>query len=187
MKTLKLIIATIAISGFASTASAEVPVHVQERLQELEHLKRGQGQVKAQKAGSATDKETSGNVHEDESEDAKGKRAEKGKRAKADRDKAGKKGQKADKPQKTKSDKPAKTSDKARAPKPNEESAGEEGLDAHEKEERKHLRRLAQFERLEQVAARNGNDRLSEKVSMLREKEARRHERAVERLAARTI
>jgi hypothetical protein len=63
--------------------------------------------------------------------------------------------------------------------------AGEKGKDATDllvKEQEKHLKRLATFDRLEELMKEHKNEAMLEKIKMLREKEQSRHQRVVDRL-----
>ena len=50
------------------------------------------------------------------------------------------------------------------------------------KEKKKHIKRSAQFDRIEELAKQKKSDTLLKKVQMLRDKEAKRHARAMKRL-----
>lgn len=52
------------------------------------------------------------------------------------------------------------------------------------KELKKHIKRMAMFDRLEAIANKKSNTSLLDKIAMLRQKEARRHERALARLTS---
>jgi hypothetical protein len=56
------------------------------------------------------------------------------------------------------------------------------GTDKVGQERRKHLRRMAKVERLEAIADQNGNEKLRTTAAKIREKEMRRHARAMARL-----
>jgi hypothetical protein len=62
------------------------------------------------------------------------------------------------------------------------ESAGKDKATSLDKETDKHLKRMAQFDRLEKVSKGQKSENAQKKIAMLREKELQRHERAIARL-----
>ena len=201
---LKMILTTLAMTFAASTATAEVPGHVQKQIREIEHLdKMDRGGAKKEK-GAKSSKAKSKAVRgaPDQEEARKGNRELRGRKGETTRGKSGERVDRrkevAGKPSplapqtelddpivdpkrvkpavdKRKPDKTGKRNDKSRSAK---------GLTIVEKEERKHLWRLARIERIEQIASERSNAPLLEKAKMLRLKESLRYERAMDRLMA---
>ena len=178
MKTLKIILAALAISLTAGPAFADPPVDAQRKLQKAEMLKRAKDKGKAGKDSKGKAKKADKN---DKANKGKGKSLTHGKEDKFD---------KTDRPNmpdlyKPK-EHPAKPDRAGAEPDPVREDVASKrnansarGLDRSAKEERKHLKRMAKIQRIAEIAQRQENTRLLETTSRLREKENLRHQRAL--------
>ena len=184
MKKLKITFVTIALSMLAMPLAAEVPVEVQKRLrkgQEVAQIKKAKASKKDKTSKKDKDRTEKGKGHasKGKGQAAKGKEhASKGADGRAkgkEHASKGADGRAKGKEHASKGDVTApKNADRAPS-----KDWGERRLS---KERLKHLRRLAQIERLGEVAQRNGNTRLRDRVLVLRGKEDLRFERTMKRI-----
>ena len=182
MKTLKITLAAIAISLLAAPAFAEAPAREQKRLRQADQIEKLR-HSKAKKANKerSTAKKTK-----------KPKKAKKAKMSKASRDELDRPSLADPSLERPLKPRPVAVDDQVAPKAPTVERVGPRPLpvlakkDAREKEEHKHLRRLAKIQRLAQIARHNGNERLLTQAGTLREKENRRFERALERIQSRS-
>lgn len=205
--TIRMMAASLALSlcAAAPAMAQDVPVREQKRIEKLERFEKGKAKAKKDKANKGKAKANKGKAGEAGKERGADRETEGGFVDEMDRPRLADKerGPSAKTRDKMKGKRlvdphvptlePKDAPDRAGATPddtPHDETprAGKrrgtsaKGLTRLEKENRKHLRRLAQFNRLEQIAAKRSNSQLLDKVSMLRDKEAARHARALGRL-----
>lgn len=199
MKTMKMMLAALAVSMFAAPAFAEVPVDVQKKIRDVDGVQKvrksqaeGKSKPKAAKAkraagadaGSADEPgATNAGAASEKAKRGKEKAAEARAKAGGEKVEHGKEdrlgeGRRPMQPEHARPSNVDEGSDIATKRSPN----SAKGLDRLGKAERKHLLNLARINRLAELAAQNRNTQLQQRVEVLREKEARRYARALNKI-----